>query len=316
MSGFKNILARLAVLPAACLVALSGFAARERGVSATPAEWRFSSGPEFPGATGKLEKNGGALRLNGDFTKGGGYVAAFRALRLSRSEPARIQGEDPHASTVAGPAPRRNRTGSPASFSHRPERGMAGDHRAVSPGAEALLGRQSRRYADAPVTEFGILIHKRHVNIRGCCEISGVRLIAAPESRPEEPLDLARYDASKVSVNGNASVSGNGSALLVTIPAEQTISWPGINLRPQNGSPFFDLSRCSVLAMDVKNLSGRQIAVKCQIENLGANGREFCIRGGRAFDAGETATLRVRYYRNGIAPDDVKFEGVLSRSRG
>ena len=78
MSGFKNILARLAVLPAACLVALSGFAARERGVSATPAEWRFSSGPEFPGATGKLEKNGGALRLDGDFTKGGGYVAAFR----------------------------------------------------------------------------------------------------------------------------------------------------------------------------------------------------------------------------------------------
>ena len=56
MSGFKNILARLAVLPAVCLVALSGFAARERGVSATPAEWRFSNGPEFPGATGKLEK--------------------------------------------------------------------------------------------------------------------------------------------------------------------------------------------------------------------------------------------------------------------
>ena len=51
MSGFKNILARLAVLPAVCLVALSGFAARERGVSATPAEWRFSNGPEFPGAS-------------------------------------------------------------------------------------------------------------------------------------------------------------------------------------------------------------------------------------------------------------------------
>lgn len=49
MSGFKNILARLVVLPAACLAALSGFAAQERGVSATPAEWRFSSRPGISG---------------------------------------------------------------------------------------------------------------------------------------------------------------------------------------------------------------------------------------------------------------------------
>ena len=315
MSGFKNILARLAVLPAACLVALSGFAARERGVSATPAEWRFSSGPEFPGATGKLEKNGGALRLDGDFTKGGGYVAAFRRFDFPEANRLvfRVKTD---ASTVA--VRLRDETGQV--HQHHFPIGRKGEWQEIIvpflPARKHFWGGRADGTLTLPVTEFGILIHKRHVNIRGCCEISGVRLIAAPESRPEEPLDLARYDASKVSVNGNASVSGNGSALLVTIPAEQTISWPGINLRPQNGSPFFDLSRCSVLAMDVKNLSGRQIAVKCQIENLGANGREFCIRGGRAFDAGETATLRVRYYRSGIAPDDVKFEGVLSPFEG
>jgi hypothetical protein len=49
--------------------------------------WEFSNGPEFPGATGKLEveKAGGpggkaALRLRGDFSGGGNYVAAGRSV--------------------------------------------------------------------------------------------------------------------------------------------------------------------------------------------------------------------------------------------
>ncbi len=40
--------------------------------------WDFTNGPEFPGATGSCELVGlDTLRLNGDFTKGGSYVAVW-----------------------------------------------------------------------------------------------------------------------------------------------------------------------------------------------------------------------------------------------
>ncbi|WP_145928632.1 family 43 glycosylhydrolase [Termitidicoccus mucosus] len=133
---------------------------------------------------------------------------------------------------------------------------------------------------------------------------------ALPPPGPEEPLALGNYDARKITVNGNASVEKQAGALIVTIPAEQKATWPGINLRPQNSSPYFDISRCSVLAMDVKNLTAAQIGVKCELNNPGATGNMFCERGGIALDAGETATLRVRYQRDGLVPDDVTMEGV------
>lgn len=41
------------------------------------AGWRFSNGPEFPGAAGTLSHRDGAVRVDGDFSNGGGYVAAF-----------------------------------------------------------------------------------------------------------------------------------------------------------------------------------------------------------------------------------------------
>jgi hypothetical protein len=45
------------------------------------AEWGFSNGAEFKGAEGSLtEVGGGQLKLSGDFTGGGAYVAAIRNL--------------------------------------------------------------------------------------------------------------------------------------------------------------------------------------------------------------------------------------------
>ena len=50
-------------------------------------DWNFNNGQEFPGATGKLEfakdaleAGQGALKLSGDFTKGGAYVSAEKSL--------------------------------------------------------------------------------------------------------------------------------------------------------------------------------------------------------------------------------------------
>jgi hypothetical protein len=49
--------------------------------AAKPTEgWRFDNGQEFPGAKGKVEAAGGGLKLIGDFTGGGGYVQAQRAV--------------------------------------------------------------------------------------------------------------------------------------------------------------------------------------------------------------------------------------------
>ena len=51
--------------------------------------WTFGNGPEFPGATGKLEAektDKACLRLEGDFSKGGNYVEALRKVRLDLSE--------------------------------------------------------------------------------------------------------------------------------------------------------------------------------------------------------------------------------------
>lgn len=41
-------------------------------------EWTFTNGPEFKGAKGSLENEEGGIKLSGDFTGGGAYVAALR----------------------------------------------------------------------------------------------------------------------------------------------------------------------------------------------------------------------------------------------
>ena len=100
--------------------------------------------------------------------------------------------------------------------------------------------------------------------------------------RPDIPLDLRTYDTSKVTVNGEASIRKENDALIVEIRGNQKFTWPGVNLRPQNDSGCFDLSGGSVLAMDVTNLADYPAVLRCQIENPGANGQEFCVKGGEA----------------------------------
>ena len=139
--------------------------------------------------------------------------------------------------------------------------------------------------------------------------------VACGEDGAEEPLKLQTYDAGKVTVNGNASIVKRGDSLVISIAAEQKMRWPGVNLKPQKGS-WFDLSHGSILAMDLQNLGKNQIGVKCQIENRGSNGRQFCVRGGRAFNPGESGTLRILYYRDGIAPDDLVFDGIANPFEG
>ena len=92
-----NLLPATAVrsLLAALLTTVSLASSSARGEDAVPliaakdpvAGWKFDNGREFPGATGSLtadpdaKRDGRAsLKLVGDFTKGGGYVQAGRAI--------------------------------------------------------------------------------------------------------------------------------------------------------------------------------------------------------------------------------------------
>lgn len=279
--------------------------------------WRFSNGPEFPGATGSLHYSGdGQLRLEGDFTRGGNYVSASHSVD--------VHGANELSFRIRGDIERigvRLRDSEGQIHQHFVSVGLGSGDRWVSvslpvdgsPGSH--WGGANDAVFRGDVKEIGFAAHKNHFcNVKDSCEIRDVRL-SRSTTPPEKPLDLAKFDARKVTVNGRASISGEKDALLIEIPGDQTFTWPGVNLKPQNGH-YFDLSDGSVLAMDVTNLTDGPIALRCQIENLGANGREFCVKGGRGFEPGETATLRVRYYRNGIAPDDVVFEGVLNPPEG
>jgi hypothetical protein len=46
--------------------------------------WRFSNGPEFPGATGAMSWQDDSLRVDGDLSGGGGYVAVYRGVSPAR----------------------------------------------------------------------------------------------------------------------------------------------------------------------------------------------------------------------------------------
>lgn len=65
--------------------------------------WNFTNGPEFKGAKGSLEEEDGALKLSGDFTGGGAYVAALRTFGdadLKETSAVRLKYKTPNASLV------------------------------------------------------------------------------------------------------------------------------------------------------------------------------------------------------------------------
>ncbi|MDR0902316.1 MAG: hypothetical protein LBM92_06070, partial [Opitutaceae bacterium] len=282
-----------------------------------PEDWRFDKGPD-PKTTGDLRLAGATLRLTGDFSRGKRYVGAVCPISFSGASQMRLKVRTNQKTLLTRIT---DQTGQIHQQDHhvRPDTPEDITIAFVAAPGKGHWGGANDGVLHLPLKSVEVILAESFVpgpDKRGWCEIFDVRLLNLPPPVPEEPLALDNYDARKITVNGNASVEKRGGALVVTIPASQKTTWPGINLRPQNGAPCFDLSRCSVLAIDVKNLIGAQIGVKCQLNNPGANGSEFCERGGIALDAGETATLRVRYHRAGPAPDDVKIEGVKNAPEG
>ncbi|MDF9834215.1 GH43 family beta-xylosidase [Ereboglobus sp. PH5-5] len=280
----------------------------------SPTDWRFDKGPD-PKTKGDLRLSGNTLRLTADFSRGKRYVGAVCPVAFPDVSRVSFNIRTNQKKLLVR---LKDRTGQIHQHGFNTKPGEP--ETIVVPFEAGLSGKPWGGANDGkmhlPVGEFEIILAAEHAGREGFCEITDVRLIAGPPAKPAEPLRLDDYDARKITVNGNAAVENRGNSLVVTISAGQKISWPGINLRPQNGTQFFDLARCSVLAMDVRNLTGAQIGIKCQIENPGSNGRENCIRGGIALNAGESGTMRVRYYRNGIVPDDVKIEGVKNSPEG
>ena len=309
---WQHLLFAAFLLPAAIAAA----PAEKIGISPKLPGWRFSNGPEFPGASGSANYSGGGIMLDGDFSRGGNYVGVFHEVSNPDFNELRFRIK----ASVEQLAVR-----------FRDSKGQVHQHFISvgldSPGwielAVPVAGSPRHHWGGAndgilrgPVTEIGFVVHKDHFDRpKGRAAIRDVRL-CRNDTPPQVPLDIAKFDASKATVNGQASIRKEKDALIIEIPGGQSFTWPGVNLKPQNGGSYFDLSGGSVLAMDVTNLAGYPATFRCQIENLGADGREFCVKGGRGFEAGETATMRIRFYRDGIAPDDVVFEGVLNPFEG
>ena len=309
---WQHLLFAAFLLPAAIAAA----PAEKIGISPKLPGWRFSNGPEFPGASGSANYSGGGIMLDGDFSRGGNYVGVFHEVSNPDFNELRFRIK----ASVEQLAVR-----------FRDSKGQVHQHFISvgldSPGwielAVPVAGSPRHHWGGAndgilrgPVTEIGFVVHKDHFDRpKGRAAIRDVRLCRS-DTPPQVPLDIAKFDASKATVNGQASIRKEKDALIIEIPGGQSFTWPGVNLKPQNGGSYFDLSGGSVLAMDVTNLAGYPATFRCQIENLGADGREFCVKGGRGFEAGETATMRIRFYRDGIAPDDVVFEGVLNPFEG
>lgn len=296
-----------------------GFAADDWTIpiGAALAGWRFSNGPEFPGATGSLEYIGnGELRLTGDFTQGGkGYVSASHAVDAPGANKLSFQIRGP-----LGLIGVRLNDSQGQVHQHFVAAGSGSDEWIgidipIIGSPESHWGGAKDGLFRGDVTGIGFAAHKNHFRkLKDSCEIRNVQLSRVAMSL-EKPLDLRKFDPRKVTSNGRASIDRRDDALIIEIPGNHTAVREGVNLKPQNGL-FFDLSDGSILAMDVTNLADHPIVLSCQIENCGATRYRFNAQGGRGFAPGETAELRVLYYRDGVAPDDVTFEGVQNPPEG
>lgn len=139
----------------------------------------------------------------------------------------------------------------------------------------------------------------------------------AAEKKSIPLIQIKNYDTSKIAVKGNVTIGKRDDAFIVTIKDVQNYRWPSVFLKPQ-GEQYFDLSAGSVLAMDITNLEKHQIEILCKIMSCttnGADGKEVA-ESGISLYAGETATLRIPYHRNDIAPADVTIHGVLAPANG
>ena len=139
----------------------------------------------------------------------------------------------------------------------------------------------------------------------------------AAEKKSIPLIQIKNYDTSKIAVKGNVTIGKRDDAFIVTIKDVQNDRWPSVFLKPQ-GEQYFDLSAGSVLAMDITNLEKHQIEILCKIMSCttnGADGKEVA-ESGISLYAGETATLRIPYHRNDIAPADVTIHGVFAPANG
>lgn len=278
--------------------------------------WVFSNGPEYPGAKGTLEYFRGAIELKGDFTGGGDYVAVTHRVEASDFNELRFKVKSSVMQIAV-----RFRDSQRQVHQHFVSVGLNTDDWIEL--AVPVVGSPRNHWDGAndgvmrgPVKEISFVVHKIHfAGPKGSALIKDVRL-CRNTTPPEIPLNIAKFNPAEAVVNGRASLGKQQGALILEIAGNQPFSWPGVNLKPQNGSSYFDLSGGEVLVMEVTNLMDYPASLRCQIENLGANGSEFCVKGGRGFEPGETATMRIRFYRNGVAPDDVVFEAVQNPFEG
>jgi hypothetical protein len=81
--------------------------------------------------------------------------------------------------------------------------------------------------------------------------------------------------------------------------------WPGIVLAAPEGK--WDLSQYGHLALDVKNTGTNRVAVRCRVDNPGADGRRHCETGALDLGPGESGVLEVPFPWNAFAGQELEF---------
>jgi hypothetical protein len=84
--------------------------------------------------------------------------------------------------------------------------------------------------------------------------------------------------------------------------------WPGITLKALSGR--WDLSKYSLIEMDVKNAGSSSVTVNLRVDNEGADGSNNCNNGHVSLPPGEKGTLRVLINRRIPVKGDLKLAGM------
>ena len=126
----------------------------------------------------------------------------------------------------------------------------------------------------------------------------GFLLAVPPVLSAQQLFDIATSRPEQFKALGRGSYKIVRDKIILDIPADPHLKWPGLVLEPPSGQ-YFDLSAYSVLAVDVRNLNAEPAQLEAEIANEENSKIIHRMYGGIGLGPGESATLRIRYARAG-----------------
>jgi hypothetical protein len=137
----------------------------------------------------------------------------------------------------------------------------------------------------------------------------------AQQANAPSPLSLQGV---RLTATGPAKIAQNASAGTVHLSLDNPHDGAGLDVRPLDGTPFWDLSTWDVIAVDVKSLSSdRQQRLVMTVTAQNEDGKSRDVTVGVGINPGETRTLRLPLPHRWkyAAPEGVPGVRVLDTNR-